>query len=107
MTHSFLAHLSYSLKLPLQRIKKKKNFIIFPLPIPQAALLNRRNDVGSFIGTGSEFLFCTELHWPLVDACHNTILCWLGFTVTCVNNLGEFIYNNRIRISGGLELKSS
>lgn len=70
MTHPFLAHLSYSLKLSLQRIKKAF-FIIFPLPIHTDSTLNRRNDVGSPTGTGSEFLFCTELHWPLVDAGHN------------------------------------
>ena len=68
VTHPFLAHLSYSLKLSLQRIKKAF-FIIFPLPIHTDSTLNRE----MMLVLPQELVvnFCTELHWPLVDACHN------------------------------------
>lgn len=72
MTHPFSTHLSYPLKFPLQRIKKAF-FIIFFLQFTRAPLLSGRNNVSFSTGIDYKFLLCAELHWPLVDTCHNYV----------------------------------
>lgn len=49
----------------LFRESKKLSSLFLPFLFTRAPFLSRRNDVGSPTRTN------TELHWPLVDACHN------------------------------------
>lgn len=86
MTHPSSTHLSYPLKLLLQRIKKSFLHHFFSLQFTRAPLLSGRNNVSFSTGIDYKFLPCAELtlasSGSLSQLCLILILPWLIYCNT-------------------------